>query len=238
MKNNPKYIYSGIRGVLKHEGLKGLVSRGTIFLSHRFFMFEDYYVVFQQLDNLPQEDEGDFLPLSDDFYSKIITTNKEADDLVSEGFVFGAYEPNLRASLDKDVISFSLFIGKEFAHVSCLADNPRGKHVIDPRPFDINYPNGDIVIGRALTVPKFRRLHLQMYNGFVFRRYCRERGIKRIMMSLNAHSIPALATAHQDFDSIVTSKCRYTKILCFKHLKEQKIESVSLNQIVSQMTGR
>jgi hypothetical protein len=187
---------------------------------------------------VPEEIEKDFIPAAKNYCSRIIATNKEADDLLADGFSFGAYELNLRASLDKDVLSFCLFIDKEFAHVSCLADNPRGKSVIDPRPFSVDYQHGEVVVGRAMTVPKFRRLHLQSYNGYILRKYCRERGIDRIISSVNAYNIPALAETPKAPDRHIKSRCRLIRILWFNMISEIKTENTILKQAVAQITSR
>lgn len=235
MKKNLRYIFSGIRAVLKHEGLKNLISRGFIFLFHRFFFYEDYYVIFMKSHNNPEDSEADFLPRTDGYCSMIITSNREADELVADGFILGAYELNLRSSLDKETIAFCLFVNKEFAHVSCMADNPQGKQAIDPRPFAVNYQNGEVVVSKAFTVPKFRRLLLQEYNGYIMRKYCREKEISLILSSVNARSIPALAKTPKAPDRYTISKCRLIKVLWFKHLKEIKMEPITLNQIVARM---
>lgn len=236
MASNLKYIYSGIRGVLKYEGIRGLISRGFIFLFHRFFFYEDYYVIFMKPHNILEDNEADFLPRIDDYCSIIIKSNKEADELVNDGFILGAYELNLRSSLDKEAIAFCLFVRKEFAHVSCMADNPKGKQAIDPRPFTVNYQNGEVVVSKAFTVPKYRRLLLQEYNGYIMRKYCREKGISLILSSVNARSIPALAKTPKAPDRYTISKCRLIKLFWLKHLKETKMEPTTLDQIVSQMT--
>jgi hypothetical protein len=231
-----RQILSGIRNVIKHEGLPSLISRGLVFLLRRTLWIEEYYVIFMNTHRNPEDKEEDFIPKSGNCCLKILTTNKEADDLLAEGFTFGAYELNLRASFDKNVVSFCLFVKREFAHVSCLADNPRGKATVDPRPFDVDYQNGEVVVGRALTVPKFRRLYLKEYNGYVFRKYYLERGVNRILHSVNAHSLPALAVAAHAPDRPIKSRCRLTRILWFTHLEETKMENASIKQIVSQMT--
>jgi hypothetical protein len=94
-------VYSGIKGIIKHEGIKSLISRGFKFLLKLFIMFEDYYVVVVDYKNVDKENEADFLPKTDNYCWKAISTNKEADELVANGFELGAYELNLRASLDK-----------------------------------------------------------------------------------------------------------------------------------------
>ena len=236
MKNSLKTTYSGIKGVLKHEGVKSLVSRGFGFLLHCLFMFENYYVVVVDYKDVGKEVESDYLPRIDDHCWRIISTNQEADELIADGFELGAYELNLRLSLDKGAVAVCNFVGKELAHYSCLADNPRGKEAVDPRPFNVDFENGQIVIGRALTVPKFRRLYLRKYNGYVLRKYCWGRGVTGSKYSLQVNNYPALANAAQPPDKLIVSRCQFTKILWFKYLKEMEMEPTPLKQIVEQMS--
>jgi hypothetical protein len=231
---NVKYIYSGIRGILKHEGVKSLILRGFVFLLNRSIMFEDYYVVVVDYKDVDKENEADFLPRTDNYFGKAISTNQEADELVANGFELGAYELNLRTSLDKGAVAICVFVGKEFAHISCLADNPRGKVTVDPRPFNVDFQNGEIVIGKALTVRKFRNFHLRTYGAYILRKYCREKGIKGARFSLRVNNYPAMAIGTQPTNRIVISKCRFIKILWFKHLKEKEMKPTTLKQIYEQ----
>ena len=55
-----KYIYSGIKSFLKHEGVKSLISRGYRYLLRRFLVFEDYYVIVSEYEDIDKEVEADF----------------------------------------------------------------------------------------------------------------------------------------------------------------------------------
>lgn len=230
--------FSSIKGLLKHEGVNGLFSRAFVYLKHRIFLFDEYYVVQIILPRISIFKEVDLSPKIQNYIVKYISTNKEADALRADGYDFGAYEFNLRASLDKNVISFCIFVNKEIAHISCLADNPRGKVVIDFRPFHVDYQNGEVVIGRALTVPKFRRLHLRTYAGYLFAKYCRERELFRIKATVNAHNIAALSDLEKAPDRHVLSKCRFIKILWFKYFKETKVEKTTTKRLFTQMKSK
>ena len=219
---------------MKHEGVISLITRGYRFLLHRILVFDNYYIVCANIENAGNEREADFLPKTDDFCWKIISTNQEADELAANGFNFAAYELNLRASLDRDALVFCIFISKELAHIACLADNLRGKDTIDPIPFNVDFKNGEIVTGRALTVPKFRRLRLRNYSAYLLRRYCLERDITRINGTMLTNNYAALGAAALHKYMTIMSKCRFIKILWFKHFKEKKIEPTTPQQIMTQ----
>jgi hypothetical protein len=233
-----KHIFSGIKGIIKHEGVISLISRGFAFLLHRGFIFEDYYVILTKINISAEEHETDFLPETDNYYLHIISTNREADALAANGFDFTAYELNLRASLNKGAVVFCIFIGKELAHIVCAADNLRGKDNVDPRPFAVNFKDGEIVTGRALTVPKFRRLHLRIYSGYMLRKFCREKCISRIKGTVRANNYATLVNMAQFTFHNAVSKCRFIKILWFRHLKETKMEPTAMRQIFEQEYGR
>jgi len=202
---------------------------------NRIFAFENYYIVYSSLKNAVNDKEADFLPKTDNFWWKMITTNQEADELATSGFNFGAYELNLRASLDRSVLVFCIFINKEIAHIVCLAENLRGKETIDPRPFSVDFQNGEVATGRALTVPKFRRLHLRRYSGYLLRKYCLERGITRINGTMLANNYPALVAATQSKYMTIISKCRFKKMLWFKYVKVTEMDPTTLKRIVARM---
>lgn len=236
MKNKLKTTCSGIIAVLKHEGLGSLISRTTSYIMRRLFLIDNYYVSRSIVADMPVENEEDFSPKADNFEARMISTNREADELVAEGFDLGAYGINLRASLDTGALSVCIFVDKELAHINCIADNENGRNVIDPRPFHIDFEKGDIVGGRAITVPKYRRLHLRAYSGYLLRKYFRENGYVYTTGTLGVNNYPALANAARLNITRIVSKCRYIKILGFSHFTEVPMEPTQPSEIVARMS--
>ena len=234
MKMNLKYIYSGIRGVLKHEGVISLILRGYRFLLNRIFVFFDYYVVSTDLTKPNDDCEADFLPKTNNFCWHMISTNREADELAVNGFDFAAYELNVRALLDRGVLVFCFFVGKELAHIVCLADNQRGKDTIEPTPYHVDFQNGEVTMGRALTSPKYRRLRLRAYSGYLLRKFIRGKGYVRPVGILEAKNYPALANAARYHDTTLVARCRYIKIRWFKYFKEIKMGPFPVKEVLEQ----
>ena len=234
MSRKFKLLYAGIRAVIKHEGIKSLISRGFVFLSHRFFLIDNYYVSNRDLTKLRDEDEKEFLPKLDNFCVRMISTNNEADELLAEGLTFGAYELNLRDSLDKDVISICIFVENELASIHCIADNEKSKKIVDFRPLPVNFKNGDVVGGRALTIPKFRRFHLRVYSGYLLRKYYRSKKYIKAVGSFGIKNYPALTNATRFPDLKIVAKCLYIKILWFRYYKEREIGPYSVKEILEQ----
>ncbi len=236
MFNKLKKAYSGLRAVVKYEGVKSLISRGYTHLLHRSIVFEKYYVVCADIKNAGKDREADFLPKTDNFCYKIISTNREADELTADGFHLASYEFNLRASLDKDVVVFCIFIGKELAHIVCLANNIRGKATVDPRPFSIDFQHGEVVTGKALTIPKFRRLRLRNYSAYLLRMYCLERDITRIKGTMLVNNYAALGAASLHGYMTIISECRLVRIFWIKHYKCKQTELTTPKQVIVRNT--
>jgi hypothetical protein len=229
-----RYIYSGILAVIKYEGIGSLISRGFLFILHRLCYIDNYYVTNRNMSTFQEEDEKQFLPKADNYGVRIISTNKEADELLAEGYNFGAYELNLRSSLDKGVTSICIFVDREFANIHSIADTQKAKDTIDLRPFPVNFKKGEAVGSRALTVPKFRRLGLRAYSGYLLRKYCQQKGYTRIAGTLGAKNYPALANSAKNPGTKIVAKYRFIKILWFRHLKEIKMNPITVKELLAQ----
>ena len=227
-----KIVFSASLAIIKHEGFRSLLSRGFKSLIHRIVFIENYYVEITSISE-PYEPE-DYLPKADDYYACIISTNKEADELLSQGFSFGAYELNLRATLDKGAETCCIFIDSEFAHMLSRADNPKGKDVVDSRPFHIDFEKGDTVGGKTFTVPKFRRLGLSKYSLYIMRKDDQTKGYRNAYATITTNNLPSLAYAAQNPTNQIVSRCRYIKILCFKYCKETKIGPMTVKELLEQ----
>jgi hypothetical protein len=225
-----KRYFSALRAIIKHEGFTSLLSRGFKSIAHRIVVVEKYYVEIGSLTG-PYEPE-DILPKADNYYADIISTNQEADELLSQGYTFGAYELNLRATLDKGAQTCCIFVDKEFAHMLSRTDNPRGKETVDARPFSVEFGNGNIVGGKAFTVPKFRRLGLRKYSLYLMRKDDQVKGYKNAYATITVSNLPSLMYAAQNPNNRIVSECLYIKILWFKYFKETKIGPMSVKELL------
>ena len=236
MLHSCKQIYAALWAIVKYEGIRVFIARGLMFLSHRLFVSEDYYMVVVDYRDVDKEVEADNLPEVENHCWRILTSNQEADELLTDGFNLGAYEFDLRIFLRKGVTAVCNFVDKELAHYSVIAENLQGKEAVEPLPFSVDFENGQVVIGRAFTVPKFRRLHLRSYNGYLLRKYLRGRGKTGSKYPIRVDNYPALSIAAQPPDKLIVSRCRYIKILWFKHVKEEEMEPTPPELIVAQLS--
>ena len=229
-----KRTCTGLWAVVKCEGIRSLVSRTSAYFIRRLFLVEKYYLENIDLTTFPDEEEREFLPRIENFCVRIISTNKEADELLAEGFTFGAYELTLRASLDVGALTFCILVEKELAHIHSMADNKKSKNVIDSRPFHVDFKNGDVVGGRSITIPKYRRLRLRTYSGYLLRKHFKEKGYSRSMGTLGIKNYPALANSARNPYEKIVAVYRHIKILWFTYFKETKINPITVKELLEQ----
>jgi hypothetical protein len=227
-----KRYFSAFRAVIKYEGFISLICRGFQSIIHRMVFIEHYYVEKCPLTE-PYQTE-DYLPKVEEHFACIISTNREADELLSKGFNFGAYELNLRVTLDKGAQTCCIFINKEFAHMLSRTDNPRGKEVVDSRPFHVDFDKGDTVGGKTFTVPKFRRLGLSKYSLYLMRQEDQKMGYKYAYATITANNLPSLIYAAQNPNNLIVSRWRYIKIICFTYSKETKMSPITVKELLEQ----
>jgi hypothetical protein len=214
--------------ILKEEGPMVLTSRALSWLQRRAFQYRHYYVA---IITKSEEDEADFAPRIKDFSVKIVAAPAEIDNLETEGFSFGAHEASVRRFVGCGAHVWCAFVGTELAHINCTAFDERGKRVIDPVPFRVEFPKGEICGGTAVTVAKFRRLHLRTYVGYLRRQWAWEHGFVAMKSSFDTTNAAALAEASR-YRSQIVSECRYVKFLWMRHVSETKVGPISAKDLV------
>ena len=165
-------------------------------------------------------------------------TREEVDKLVAEKYELGAYGINLRSSLGPGVLAFCIFVDRELVHINCITDNPRSKNILDLRPFPVDFSKGDVVGGRAITVPKFRRLGFRKYTGYQLRKYLHEKGYVRSIGTLGVNNYPALANTARNVHTRIIAKRRYLRILGISYVKETVMEPTPAIKIIEQMSQK
>jgi hypothetical protein len=214
--------------ILKEEGPVVLTSRALSWLLRHAFQYRHYYVA---IVTKSEEDEADFAPRIKDFSVKVVATPAEIDNLQTEGFSLGAHEASVRRFVDCGAHVWCVFVGTELAHINCMAFDERGKRVIDPVPFRVEFRNGEICGGTAVTVPKFRRLHIRTYIGYLRRQWAWEHGFLAMKNSFDTTNIAALAEASR-YRSQIVSECRYVKFLWIRHVSETKVGPIDAKALL------
>ena len=205
--------------IFQTEGLLPLLRRGFIFLIGYFFRYQRYYLYEH---TIKPRNEADFLPKTQDFTFKIVTTNQQADELAAAGFKFGSHALNARGGLEKGAVAFCFFIDGELAHLGRVAMNEEAKNCFDSLPYRVDFAHKQACTGGTWTHPKYRGRGLMVYGYFKRFEFLREQGMKSSRNGVEADNI-ASRKAHARFGPKVYAKARYLKVLRRKSWKETPI---------------
>ena len=207
--------------ILRTEGLKTLLKRGFAFARVFFFDYGEYFLYEHPL--LVERNENDYLPKIKDFTLKIISSNKEADELAAAtGYDFRRRFVSARRSLDKGAIAFCIFVKGEIVHIGFVAMSEEAKNTFDPMPYKVDFSNNEACTGGTETVPEYRSKGLMGYVYFKRFQYLREKGK---VLSRNAVEKSNIASqkSHAKFGPRLCAEARYLKLLGWRFWKEKPL---------------
>ena len=207
------------KDILQTEGLKPLLTRGFDFVKVWFFEYGDYYLYEHTLED---GNEADFLPNIQDYTFKIISNNKEADELAAIGSDFRRRFVSARRSLDKGAIAFCIFVKGEIVHIGFVAMSEEAKNTFDPLPYKVDFSNNEACTGGTVTVPEYRGMGLMAYGYFKRFEFLREKGI---VVSRNAVAKSNIASqkAHAKFSPRVHAEAKHLRLLWWHFWKEKPL---------------
>lgn len=208
------------KDILQTEGLKPLLTRGFAFLAVRFFDWGDCYLYEY---TLKERNEADFLPGIQDLTLKIISSNKEADELaVAIGFDFRRRFVRARSMLDKGAIAFCIFARGDIAYIGWVALSEEAHKAVDNLPYRVDFSNHEACTGGTQTIPQYRSRGLMAYGYFKRFEFLKEKGI---LVSRNAVDKSNIASqkAYAKFGPRVYAEARYRKLLWWRFWKEKPL---------------
>lgn len=209
------------RDIQQTEGIKPLLKRGFAFAKVFFFDYGEYFLYEHPL--LVERNENDYLPKIKDFTLKIISSNKEADELAAAtGYDFRRRFVSARRSLDKGAIAFCIFVNGEIAHIGFVAMSEEAKNTFDPMPYKVEFSNNEACTGGTETVPEYRSKGLMGYVYFKRFQYLREKG-KVVSRNAVEKSNIASQKAHAIFSPRLCAEARYLKLLGWRFWKEKPL---------------
>lgn len=206
--------------ILKTEGLKPLLTRGFDFVKAWFFEYRDYYLYEY---TLKERDEADYLPKIQDFTFKIISNNKEADELAEAiGSDFRGRFVRARNMLDRGAIAFCVFVKGEIAHIGWIALSVEAHKAVDNLPYRVDFLNHEACTGGTQTIPQYRSKGLMTYGYFKRFELLREKGI---LVSRNAVAKSNIASqkAHAKFSPRVHAEAKHLRLLWWHFWKEKPL---------------
>jgi len=208
------------RDILQTEGLKPLLTRGFAFVGDWLLEYGDYYIYEY---TLKERNEADFLPETQDFTFRIISSNEEADKLAEAiGSDFRRRFVTARNKLDKGAIAFCIFVKGEIAHIGWVALSEEAHKAVDNLPYRVDFLNHEACTGGTQTIPEYRNKGLMAYGYFKRFQFLREKGI---LVSRNAvaKSNTASKKAHAKFSPRVYAEAKHLRLLRWHFWKEKPL---------------
>ena len=159
------------------DGWTALLKRAVSFVGYCLFEHRSYWLYAEPIAAHPELNEADFLPSSDRFTFKIVTSNEEADQMEAEGLEFRSRAPNGRERLDMGAVALCLFHGHELASMNWVAMSQPAKDSLNEPPCTVDFARREAWAGGNWTDPRYRRMGLSAYRFFLTRQFLREHGV-------------------------------------------------------------
>lgn len=202
--------------ILQTDGFIVLIKRTFIAIIRPFFEYKTYYLYENNLDN-----ELEYSPRIGKYHLRIISTTKEIDDLIADGFDIKSYHAGidaLKRRINKGAILFSLFIDRDLAHTTWAALTNEAKEDIDPTPYVIDYSK-EVCLGDSRTNPKYQKLGIYVYVCYRAYQYLRETGVQKAKFAILSDNI-APQKGQKKLRSIIYGKLQYLKLFKRNFYKE------------------
>jgi len=203
--------------IIRNEGIVALIGRGFSFIKRHIYFSETYYLYEH---SARERDESAYMPRTQDFTLKIVSSNREVDELAAEGYDLRYWYPVYSERLDRGAVAFCLFIGREMAHIGWVGMNDAAKDSIGEVPYKVNYANNEAFTGGTWTDPKYRGLGLSTYVYLKRFDYLRERG-KSIVRAAAATDNTPSNRMHAKFGPKIVATGHYLKLLWWESWKEK-----------------
>jgi len=212
-------LFGRAKRVLQTEGLLPLLWQGLTLIASYFFRYETYYLYQHGLEEM---NEDDLMPRVENFTSKVITTNQEADALVADGYQFRYSDGIHRERLDKGAIACCIFVGRELAHITWVATTEEAQKSILDLPFRVDYSNNEAFMGGSITDAKYRRMGLMSYSHARRRRFLRGKGAIVSRSPVAKNNIASRGMVEKSGYNMY-GEARHLKILWWKSWKEKPL---------------
>jgi len=220
--NRISWLLTRAKTILQTEGLIPLAKWGFPFVLRSFVRYRTCDLYEFALDDVRKLNETDFMPKIDKFTIKIVSTNKEADELEAEGLEFRSQVANARKRLEKGAIALCIFVERELANIGWAATTEEARLILGAPPIKVNFANNEYVAAGWRTNPKFRGKGLGTYAVLKKQSYLWEMGkvVERVV--INKDNI-ASQTSYAKFGPKLYAEARYLKILWWIWWREKPL---------------
>lgn len=216
--------------ILRRDGFAPFIKRGFSFLLWCFFNYQTFYLYRITLGK--KLDEVEFTPKIQNFTLKVISNNKQVDELVANGFDFGSFVISADRRLDKGAIAICAFVERKLTHISWVAMTQVAKDSITGIPYPVDFPNNEAYSGGTVRNPKYQRL-VNLPTSVVFLKamqFVWQSG-KTVFRFVVSKSSPLARNAlAKGVGAKPYGEGRYLKLLWWKSWQEKPIEIAKLAQ--------
>ena len=224
MIDHPIVLLSRAKDIIQTEGVWLLFVRSFHYFKRFIFLYRNYYLY---KHSIQERDEVYFLPDIRDFIFKIVSSNKEADQLAVEmGYDFRKFFNDARNRLDRGAVAFCVFVDNEIAFIGWVAMNKEAKNTFDPAPYYVDFASSEACTGGTYTVQKYRGKGLMAYVSYKRFEYLRDKGIT---ISRNAVTVDNVISqkVNSKFSPEIYAQARYIRILWWTYWKEMPFTKVA-----------
>ncbi|MDY6917883.1 MAG: hypothetical protein SVP26_08080 [Chloroflexota bacterium] len=216
------FLLRRAKRIVQTEGRGPLARRALAFVMAHFFEHRSYYLYRYDLERVRSLDRASLLPQIDRLTCKMVSTNRQADELEAEGFGFRSYSVNARRRLDSGAMAFCVFVGQELGSIAWVALDQKAKDSFNEPPVEVDFAGGEAWVGGYWTSPKHRRMGLHLYNITRTVEYPLERGFHTERYVIEKKNNPS-QTAEARFGSEVYAEGRYLRVLWWRSWKERPL---------------
>ncbi len=219
MLSRLRHGVNSARQILKTEGLVSLLRRMGRFIQLKCFVCITSNLYETTAENFAILNEADFMPKTDNFTLKIVSSNEEADKLKAEGFEFRSQNANSLYYLDNGAVAICIFVENELAHLGWVEMT---RQLTDTDIMKVDCSNTEAHGGWSWTNPKYRRLGFGRYGHFKRRQFVFDNG-----KSVHRGSTSKSNIANRALQPNTTKKyaeVRYLKILGWRDIKTTYVD--------------
>ncbi len=208
------------RRILKDEGITVLFKRALLYLRQNLFVF---YRLNLYEHTLQAMNEVEYMPKIEGFTHRLISSNKQADEIAGQGFEDLRQCPILvdaRRCLDKGAIAFCVYAGKELAHTGFVAMDEEAKKTFDIVPYKVDFAHGQACTGGTVTLPKYRGKGLMAYSYFKRLELLRQKGYRTTRNAIACNNL-ASRKVHERFPHRIYAAASIVRIAGMTFYREK-----------------
>jgi len=218
-----KALFRVAHSTFRQEGLVSLLRRSAIFVLERFYWSRRYYIFEHDADWADDVNEADFMPKTDEFEFRVVSTASEAGKLDMEVVESSWHGFTAEDALERGSIACCTLVGNELAHVMWVAPNDRARDYMRLPPMSIDISQGEYC-ANGWTNPRYRRMGFAQYTSLKAVRALRDRGLNRDRYVVNQRNVASLLTFGR-FESKMCGEARHLKLLWWRLWKEWPTDS-------------